>query len=83
MKSVRIRIYSGPHFPAFGLNTEKYSIISPYSVRMGENADQINSEYRHFSCSVNPQETVKNFIFCAVTFLRFFLANMIHMIDYS
>ena len=24
VKSVRIRSYSGPHFPAFGLNTERY-----------------------------------------------------------
>ena len=24
LKSVRIRSYSGPHFPASGLNTEKY-----------------------------------------------------------
>ena len=26
MKSVRIWIYSGPHFPAFGLNTERYFV---------------------------------------------------------
>ena len=26
MKSVRIRSYSGRHFPAFGLNTETYSV---------------------------------------------------------
>ena len=26
VKSVRIRSYSGPHFPVFGLNTEKYSL---------------------------------------------------------
>ena len=26
VKSVRIRSYSGPHFPAFGLNTERYSL---------------------------------------------------------
>ena len=26
MKSVRIRSYSGPYFPAFGLNTERYSV---------------------------------------------------------
>ena len=26
VKSVRIRSYSGPHFPAFGLNMERYSI---------------------------------------------------------
>ena len=40
VKSVRIRRSSGPHFPAFRLNT--------YSVRMRENADQSNSEYGHF-----------------------------------
>ena len=26
VKSVRIRSYSGPHFPAFGLNTQRYSV---------------------------------------------------------
>ena len=26
VKSVRIRSYSGPHFPAFGMNTESYSV---------------------------------------------------------
>ena len=50
VKSVRILSYSGPHFPAFGLNTERYSVlrISPYSVRMRENAPQNNSKYGHF-----------------------------------
>ena len=28
VKSVRIRNYSGPHFPAFGLNTERYGVFS-------------------------------------------------------
>ena len=37
--SVHIRSYSGPQFPAFGLNT----------VQMRKNADQNNSEYGHFS----------------------------------
>ena len=32
-------VFSGPYFPAFGLNTERDS-ISPYSVRMRENAEQ-------------------------------------------
>ena len=27
MKSVRIQSYSGPHFPAFGLNTERYGVF--------------------------------------------------------
>ena len=26
VKSVRIRSYSDPHFPAFGLNTERYYV---------------------------------------------------------
>ena len=26
VKSVRMRSYSGPNFPAFGLNTERYSV---------------------------------------------------------
>ena len=26
IKIVRVRSYSGPHFPAFGLNTERYSV---------------------------------------------------------
>ena len=26
LKSVRIRSYSAPHFPTFGLNTERYSV---------------------------------------------------------
>ena len=38
VKNVRIRSYSGPHFSAFGLNTERY----------GVDADQNNSEYGHF-----------------------------------
>ena len=28
LKSVRIQSYSGPHFPAFGLNTERYGVRS-------------------------------------------------------
>ena len=31
VKKVRIRSYSGPYFPTFGLNTERYG-VSPYLV---------------------------------------------------
>ena len=41
VKSVLIWSYSGPHFPAFGLNTERY--VGKY--------DQCNSKFRHFSRS--------------------------------
>ena len=40
-ESACFRSYYGPYFPAL-------LCISPYSVRMRENTDQNNSEYRHF-----------------------------------
>ena len=45
MKSVCIRSFSAPYFPAFGLNTERYGV----SLRKLENTDQEKSEYEHFS----------------------------------
>ena len=42
MKNVCIRSFSGPYFPTFGINTERYS------VKMRENKDQNNSQYGHF-----------------------------------
>ena len=48
--------YSELFWSAFShIRTEFEEIlrISPYSVRMRENADQNNSEYGHFSRSVN------------------------------
>ena len=51
VKSVRIRSFSGPYFPAFGLNMDRYRVSLQNSVRMRENTDQDNSEYGHFSRS--------------------------------
>ena len=56
MKSICIKSFSGLYFHAFRLNTEIFR-ISPYSVRMRENADQKNSEYGRF-CAVNTLENV-------------------------
>ena len=39
VKSVRIRSYSGPHFPAFGLNTERYFV----SVRIQSGCGKIRT----------------------------------------
>ena len=36
VKIVRIRSFSGPHFPAFGLNTETYSVNPVFSLNVGE-----------------------------------------------
>ena len=36
VKSVRIRSYSGPHFPAFGLNTERHSASVRFQSECGK-----------------------------------------------
>ena len=57
-------------FPAFVLNTERYSI---YLVRMRENADQKNSEYGHFLCSACAQTVFLGYVFLSTCFKAFFL----------
>ena len=46
MKSVRIRSFFGPHFPAFGLNMDRYYVSLRIQSECGK-----NSEYRHFLSS--------------------------------
>ena len=41
-----------PHFPAFGLNTERCGVFSPNSGKCWKNADLNNSEHGHFLRSV-------------------------------
>ena len=36
VKSVRIRSYSGPHFPAFGLNSERYGVCLRIQFKCGK-----------------------------------------------
>ena len=60
MKNVHIRSYSGPHFSAFGLHTERYSVSLRIQVRMRENADQNNSEYGHLLRSASKRYYSKN-----------------------
>ena len=36
VKSVRIRSYSGPHFPAFVLDTERYGVSPVFSLNAGK-----------------------------------------------
>ena len=55
------RVFSGPHFPTFGLNTEVY----------GVNKDQKNSVFGHFSSSAKGfMDKVMDMIniFCTNTF---------------
>ena len=44
MKGVRIRSYSGPHFPAFGLNTERYIVNTEYLFVFSPNAGKYGPE---------------------------------------
>ena len=48
VKSVRIRSFSGPYFPAFGLNTRDTPYLSVFSPNL-EDTDQKNAKYGHFS----------------------------------
>ena len=41
IKSVHIRSYSGPHFPAFGLNTERYGVSFRIQLECGKKRTRI------------------------------------------
>ena len=56
VKSVRIRSYSGPHFPVFRLNTKRYGVSLRIQSKCGKNADQNNSEFEHFLHCGNNQK---------------------------
>ena len=75
-KKLRIQSYSGPYFPAFGLNRSLR--ISPYSVRMWENTDQNNSEYGHFTrivvCTAWFGKTVLNQLNVVIIWFQIFKA---------
>ena len=48
VKSVRIRSYSGPHFPTFGLNTERYSISLCIQSKCGKMRTKITANTENF-----------------------------------
>ena len=49
-KSVRIRSFSGPYFPAFGLNAERYRVSLHIQTECGKIGPE-NPEYGHESCT--------------------------------
>ena len=52
VKSIGIRRFSGPYFPAFGLNTERSEVSPRIQSKCGKKTDLKNTEYGHFSRSV-------------------------------
>ena len=54
VNSVRIRSYSGPHFQAFGLNTERFSVSPRIQSKWTKMLTRTNNpEYGHFLRSVS------------------------------
>ena len=47
-------VFSGPYFPAFGLNTERYEISLRIQSECGKIQTRKNSVFGHISYSVNP-----------------------------
>ena len=45
-------VFSGPYFPAFGLNTERYEVSLCIQFECEKIRTRKNSVFRHFSCSV-------------------------------
>ena len=67
VKSVRIRKFSGRYFPAFRLNTERYSVYTPISLRIQSECGKIrtrktpNTESFHAVLEIS-LEKFKNYI---------------------
>ena len=48
VKSVRIRSYSGPHFPVFGVNTERYAVSFRIQSKCGKMRIRITPNAANF-----------------------------------
>ena len=61
MKSIRIRSYYGPHFPAFGLNTERYRVSLRIQSECGKMRTRITPDmdtfYAVFSKQIRQSES--------------------------
>ena len=53
VKSARIRSYSGPHFPAFGLNTERYCVSLCIQSECGKMRTRITPNMDTFYAALN------------------------------
>ena len=72
-----------PHFPSFGLNTERYEVSLRIQSKCGKNVDQNNSGYGHFLRSAKEMESfcinlkvsksVKNLLIIFTTTISYFL----------
>ena len=66
MKSIRFRSYSGPCFPVFGLNTERYFVSLRTQSECGKIRIRKKPLFGHFSrsvrCPTSLQFGIQNFV---------------------
>ena len=67
-KVSKYRVFSGPYFVAFGLNTRRYSVSLPIQSECGKRRIRKNSVFGHFSRS---DTWLKNFVLRKATFLYY------------
>ena len=84
MKSVRIRSYSGTHFPAFGINTERYSVALRIQSECGKMRTKITPNKDTFHAVNKIQNNLKSFcsdvatpFFCCVTDVYIFVTDVL------
>ena len=65
VKRVRIRSYSGPYFPAFGLNTKRYSVTSNTDTFYAVNVNNTYSKYEKIISGI-PQSSIRDNIFQSI-----------------
>ena len=61
VKSVRIRSYSGPHFPAFGLNTERFAGSLRIQSECGKMPTRITPNRDTFYAVIMMQRKIKQY----------------------
>ena len=72
VKSVRIRSYSGPHFPVFGLNTDRYSVSLRIQSKYGKMRTRITLNTDTFY-AVRAMYATYTLSFCQIwTLVQFF-----------
>ena len=66
MKSVRIRSYYGPYFPAFGLNTKRYSVSLRIQSEYGKIRTRITPNTLTFHAVTDLGKLTVNTLYCSV-----------------
>ena len=86
VKSVRIRSYSGPHFPTFGLNTERYSVSLRIQSKCGKMRTRITPNTDTFHAVNNrrySEKVLKQVLWLTMMKMRLKMENRSQRCDIS